>query len=402
MLKQYIKENFPKCLRENIKDDGTLIGLPRPYTVPCMSGAFQEMYYWDTYFTNKGLVLCGFAEQAKNNVDNMLYLVSRFGFMLNGNRTWFLRNSQPPFLSLMVRDVYEITGDKEWLKDAVKSLETEYDFWQTKRITKTGLNRYSFDSKDADLNIYTDALRQRLGFEAPIDTDLKKAEHFMVNAESGWDCTPRFEFKGFYYNPIDLNCLLYAFENNMQFFNEEIVQDSKIWEDHAEKRKDLINKLMKSDSGLYFDYDFEVKKHSPVFSAASFFPMFVGISDEVSAKATRDNLYRIETDFGIAATEKFTLDGNYQWAYPNGWAPLHYIVVKALINYGYIDDAKRIAEKYVKTVEANFKTTNNLWEKYNVEDGSINTSNEYEMPPMLGWTAGVYLACKEILEEITV
>ena len=400
MLKQYIKETFPKTIRENKNDDGTLIGLPYPYTVPCVDGAFQEMYYWDTYFTNKGLILLGEVNQAKNNVDNMLYLVERFGFMLNGNRTHFLRNSQPPFLSLMVRDVYEITSDKAWLKCAVKTLEKEYDFWANKRITKTGLNRYSFESLGAEFDNYADALRQRLGFEAPIDTVVNKAEHFMVNAESGWDCTPRFLFKGFYYNPVDLNCLLYAFEKNMQFFNKEIEGDFETWQSRAENRKSKIDKLMLSNDNLYLDYDFEDRKLSPVFSAASFFPMFVGLCDDKAAKAARDNLYRIETEFGIAATEKFTLAGNYQWAYPNGWAPLHFITVKALLNYGYIEDAKRIALKYTKMVEENFKKTGNLWEKYNVADGSINATNEYEMPPMLGWTAGVYLACKEILASL--
>ena len=116
-----------------------------------------------------------------------------------------------------------------------------------------------------------------------------------------------------------------------------------------------------------------------------------------SSKSVKDYILKLEK-LGIAATEEFTLAGNYQWAYPNGWAPLHFVTVKALLNYGYIDDAKRIALKYIQMVEENFKKTGNLWEKYNVADGSINATNEYEMPPMLGWTAGVYLLCKDVLE----
>ena len=112
-LERYIQENLPKCIRENREDKGTLIGLPYPYIVPCASGHFQEMYYWDTYFTNKGLIIKGQITQARNNVDNMCYLINRYGFMLNGNRTDYLCNSQPPFLSLMVRDVYDVTEDKE-------------------------------------------------------------------------------------------------------------------------------------------------------------------------------------------------------------------------------------------------------------------------------------------------
>lgn len=59
-------------------------------------------------------------------------------------------------------------------------------------------------------------------------------------------------------------------------------------------------------------------------------------------------------------------------------------------NVGLVADAKRIAEKYVKTIEDNFKTTGRLWEKYNAKTGMVGVSVEYKTPEMLGWTAGVY------------
>ena len=125
MVETYIKNNWDKCIRENKQDDGTLIGLPKPYIVPCIGGMFQEMYYWDTYFTNKGLALSGRWEQIKNNTDDMLYLVDRYGYMPNGNRTFYLTRSQPPYLSMMVRDVYDHFQDKSWLESAYKTLEKE-------------------------------------------------------------------------------------------------------------------------------------------------------------------------------------------------------------------------------------------------------------------------------------
>ena len=73
MLQKYIQTNFDKCVRVNTEDKGEHIGLPYPYTVPCVSGMFQEMYYWDTYFTNLGLILSDKLGQAKNNTDNILY-----------------------------------------------------------------------------------------------------------------------------------------------------------------------------------------------------------------------------------------------------------------------------------------------------------------------------------------
>lgn len=90
---------------------------------------------------------------------------------------------------------------------------------------------------------------------------------------------------------------------------------------------------------------------------------------------------------------------NLQWDYPNGWACLHYMVVDGLFSYGYREDALRIAEKYVRTVERNFESTGNLWEKYNVVTGEVAVNKEYKTPPMMGWSAGIYLYCRSLLDS---
>ena len=78
-VKAFILENWNKTVRTNTADEGSLIGLPEPYTVPCIEGTFQEMYYWDTYFTNIGLILSGKIEQAICNTENMAYLIEKYG-----------------------------------------------------------------------------------------------------------------------------------------------------------------------------------------------------------------------------------------------------------------------------------------------------------------------------------
>ena len=60
-------------------------------------------------------------------------------------------------------------------------------------------------------------------------------------------------------------------------------------------------------------------------------------------------------------------------------------------NYGYDADANRIALKYTQLVERVEKKTGQLWEKYNADTGDCDAACEYQTPPMLGWTAGVYL-----------
>lgn len=114
-VRDFIRTSWDASVQYNPADSQTLIGLPRPYTVPSVSQTFQELYYWDTYFTNEGLVRDGRLDLAKNNTEDMLYLVDRYGYMPNGSRTWYLNRSQPPFLCMMVDRVFEQTGDTDWL-----------------------------------------------------------------------------------------------------------------------------------------------------------------------------------------------------------------------------------------------------------------------------------------------
>ena len=181
-VKEYIASHWDECIKENRNDFDTLVGLPYPYIVPAV-GHFDEMYYWDTYFTNIGLILAGRAMQAKFNVDNMLNLISRFGFMPNGNRNYYLTRSQPPFLSYMVSDIFDFFKDKAWLAGAFLMLEKEYNFWMTKRITKTGLNQYCDDSPKDELIKLSYDLEERMGKKLAGDRE-KIGLHYLVMCEA--------------------------------------------------------------------------------------------------------------------------------------------------------------------------------------------------------------------------
>jgi alpha,alpha-trehalase len=404
-VRDFIKSNWGNTIRSNPKDSSTFIGLPLPYTVPCISGSFQEMYYWDTYFTNVGLIIDGNVEQAKNNCENMLYLVDRLGFMPNGNRTWFLDRSQPPYLSMMIRDVFEKTKDLDWLKHCLPALEKEYTFWMTKRITPIGLNHFSNSTSEKDKIESCLTAGKRLG--SSYDTTVFKTEaerirqgsHFYAECESGWDYNPRFDSRCEDFCPIDLNCNLYLYEKNFAYFYSQLNRaDSVRWNISAENRKQLINNyLFNEKEQLFYDYDFVNQKHSTIYSAAVFSLLWSKIATQDQAKSIVESLSKLEFNYGISACAPGDRKFSYQWDYPNGWACLQYLTVKGLQNYGYEEAANRIAYKNVITVVRNFKQTNNLWEKYNITDCSINVKNEYEMPAMMGWTAGTFVYLSDYL-----
>ena len=408
-LVQYIKDNWVNTIRPACENEGTLLKLPKPYTTPCMSGNFQEMYYWDTYFTNVGLILSGLVEQAKNNVENMFHMINTYGFMPNGNRTYYLNRSQPPFLSLMVKDIFAVTKDLVWLEtQAYPTLEKEYAFWQTKRQTPIGLNCYAADVDDeAELLEFTQVLCERGGLPMPADkeTALEWGRSMFSLAESGWDCTSRFALDGHHYAAADLNSLLYMLEKNMAEFAALLGKpaDEASWNERAATRQKKMTALLWSDARRVFaDTHVQTGKSNDIVSVAAFYPLFVGLATEQQADDTVAALSLLEQPHGIACCENRDDLFSLQWDYPHGWACLHYVVIKGLLNYGKREDALRIARKFTQTVEDNFAETQNLWEKYNVVTGKVSVTKEYHTPPMMGWSAGVYLYCVQLLQDETV
>lgn len=399
MLKSFIYEHWDNTTRVLKEKDGTRLPLPYPFSSPTEGDLFRDMFYWDTYWINVGLLRSERQEQAKNNVDNMLYMLNTYGLMPNYCREDSLKHSQPPVLSLMVKDIFDYYGDTEWLSKAYDGLVIEYEFWMTKRITPLGLNQYgggvmSGHPEDSAW-YYMD--RTQLFEENP---DYEKiAKHMLAEGESGWDYTPRYNNCALDFVQIDLNSLLYALENNMSDFAEILGNtEASLWQERANKRKELINKyLWNEERGTFLDRNYITGEWSPVFSGASYFSMMCGVANVEQAASMQKLLSLIEYEHGIVCCEQHNLKAVYQWDYPNCWAPVHHAVVMGLKNYGYAEDVKRLCKKFTTMLENVFEQTGNLWEKYNAVDGSINVINEYEMPTMLGWTAGTYLYCLENL-----
>lgn len=399
--KEFIINNWDRCVHFEQKDKGTLIGLPYPYIVPTIGPEFEEMYYWDTYFTCLGLITCDRADLVKNNVDNMMFLVNKYGFMPNGNRTFYLPQSQPPFLSMMVRLVYEYYKDPVWLKGAYEILEKEYfGYWMTKRTTPIGLNQYGCGWGGTHWMVdQRGAYEKRTGLDTSAYSQDEIVEDFGANCESGWDCNPRAALWEHDCAYVDLNSNLYLYETNFAYFSEILGngrQDE--WLARAEGRKDLMKKYM-WDGNCYRDCNVKTGEHSTVFSMASFYPLWAGLASEEEAASTIAMLPLIEFEHGVAACAPHSIEGTYQWDYPNCWAPLLCIGMMACKNYGFDTDAKRLAKKYIDAIDKNFAESGNLWEKYNAVDGTLLVKGEYDMPTMLGWTAGVYLYAHKILSE---
>lgn len=60
-----------------------------------------------------------------------LIFVSRFGYVPNGNRVYYLNRSQPPLLTWCLAAYYEATGDKEFVLVGARWFEREYEFFRS-------------------------------------------------------------------------------------------------------------------------------------------------------------------------------------------------------------------------------------------------------------------------------
>ena len=79
-------------------DGSSLLPLPNPYIVP--GGRFREVYYWDSYFTMLGLKESGEIKTIEDMVNNFAFMINTYGHIPNGNRSYYLSRSQPPFFAL--------------------------------------------------------------------------------------------------------------------------------------------------------------------------------------------------------------------------------------------------------------------------------------------------------------
>lgn len=381
VARAYIHDYWPKLTRHHPEDDKTLVGLPHPYLIPSYDEkapfSFNEQYYWDSYFMVQGMLNEEHKEFVVGILENLVILMERYHVIPNSSRTYHTGHSQPPLLTSFIFDVYNIGGfSKDWLSTKMAAAEEEYHgVWLSDQhpnwhLVSRGLSRYY------DFNVL----------------------HDLAEAESGWDMTTRFNRKCLHYLPVDLNSLLYKYETDFARAAEILgAKDQKaIWEERAEFRKQTMNALM-WDKRRHFFYDYNYKKEQigRVSSLAGYYPMWAGLATEQQARYLVKNLRKFEHRGGLATTDT-ALPGllthlPVQWAYPNGWAPLHFLIVEGLRRYGYEKDARRIAHKWLAANLAWFSKHGNFIEKYNV----VNPYKEpvegvYPSQVGFGWTNAIF------------
>ncbi|MEI6945559.1 trehalase family glycosidase [Paraflavisolibacter sp. H34] len=414
-MMDHIRAHWAYLTREALPTHScsTLVPLPYPYVVP--GGRFREFFYWDSYFTLIGLLESGADALALGLLRNCAYLVNRFGFIPNGNRTYFLSRSQPPFFAAMLQAYAQKHGLPSVL-EFLPPLEQEYRYWtgeaaavtagqpvagKSVRLEGIVLNRY--DGGEVALP-RAEAYDKEWRAASVLPEADRKAFYRNQRAvcESGWDFSSRWLADGRnratvrceQMVPVCLNSLLYATEQQLAQLHDFMGHKEKSdrYTALAAARREGVHRYCWQEArGLFTDFDFVKGTPNEVLSLATVYPLFFGLASPQQAAAIAPILgEKFLYPGGLVTT--LTPSGE-QWDYPNGWAPLQWLAVMGLDRYGYHELARTIAQRWLELNEEVFRREGKLMEKYNVVNLALpGGGGSYANQDGFGWTNGVALA----------
>jgi alpha,alpha-trehalase len=400
---------------DSARQYSSLIPLPKPYVVP--GGRFREIYYWDSYFTMLGLAASDRFDLIKGMLDNFAYLIDQHGHIPNGNRTYYLSRSQPPFFAAMVKLYAQYQG-KEKALVYLPQLEKEYAFWMDgsdslsasapthRRVirlqhdtAKVIMNRYWDDRPEPRTESYREDVL--LGQKLPAPQREKLYRNIRAACESGWDFSSRWFADGQNLSsivtteiiPVDLNVLMYNLEQTLAelYTLKGNPEQATSYQTKAEARKKaILHYCWNEKKGYFFDYHFTHQSQTEALTLAGMYPLWLSLASPEQAKRAAAVLQeKLLVPGGLVTTLSKT---SQQWDSPNGWPPLQWVSIQGLRQYQKETLADTIAGRWLNLNKAVFGQTGKMMEKYNVTDLSIKAGGgEYPLQDGFGWTNGVAL-----------
>ena len=414
-MEEHIRALWPVLTRgaDSTGAHSSLIPLPNPYVVP--GGRFREVYYWDSYFTMLGLVQSGRTDLVKSMLDNFAHLIRTVGHVPNGNRTYYLSRSQPPFLAAMVGLYAQVTDTTRALR-YLDALEAEHRFWMDgaerlepgeayRRVVRLSdgsvLNRYWDDRSEPRPESYREDFE--LGRALPEARRAELYREVRAAAESGWDFSSRWmrdpsdlrTLETTELIPVDLNSLLYHAERTIATFRvfRGDPGDAEVAERFAlsaeRRRRALLAAAYAPDSGFFYDVrwrSMERVTDRPTLAAAAV--LYFGVATPEQGRAVAA---RLERDFlkpgGFATT---LVASGQQWDSPNGWPPLQWLAIQGVRRYGRADLAVVARDRWLGLNRRTYRATGRMMEKYDVVDLERRAGGgEYPTQDGFGWTNGV-------------
>ncbi|KAI9099685.1 trehalase-domain-containing protein [Phlyctochytrium arcticum] len=418
-----------------------------PFVVP--SGRFNEMYGWNSYFEALGLLVDGRIELACGMVENFNYEIEHYGRILNANRSYYLTRSQPPFLTDMIAQVARSLPSKgTWTPAALKiwnaqgyraSIKELLSVWMAAPRLDPVVGLCKFHPEGIGMPPETEAshfnhILERYAEKAGIpleeymrmyaEDEIQESEldayfvHDRAVRESGHDTTYRYEKRCANLATIDLNSLVYKYDMDLarvtvEKFGGCIKVQGKnhftVWfypelfSQLATRMRALIDQYFWNPSaGLYYDYDCAEMEQSVYETATCLWALWAECATQEQADIMVPRVLELFEVFGglVSGTEdsrgQIGLDRpNHQWDYPQGWAPHQILAWPALTKYGYAEEARRIAYRWMYTITKSFVDFNGvvpekfdvvaLTHKVNMEYRNVGADVRFVVRERSGW-----------------
>jgi len=419
-MEEHIRALWPILTRGSPLDasaaTSTLIPLPRPYVVP--GGRFREVYYWDSYFTMLGPAASGRTDLVRDMLDDFASLIWRFAHVPNGNRTYYLSRSQPPFFAAMVGRYAEATDTAHALP-YLEALETEHAYWMDGAERLAPGHAYGRVVRLPDgslLNRYWDDLSEprpeafREDYERARALPESRRAAFYRNvratAESGWDFSSRWmrdpadlrTLETTALAPVDLNSLLYHSERVIAALRRfrgrpgDAAVARRFEDAAAARRRALLSAAYDSASGFFYDVRWKSGERvtdRPTLATAA--ALYFGLATAAEGRAVAAKFEREFLKPGGFTTT--LVASGQQWDAPNGWAPLEWMAIEGVRRYGRADLADAARDRWLALNRRVYRATGRMMEKYDVVDPTRPAGGgEYPAQDGFGWTNGVALA----------
>jgi len=395
------------------------IHVEHPVVVP--GGRFREFYYWDSYWTIDGLLLCDMKETVKGMLENFMQLVDKYGMVPNGGRIYYTRRSQPPYAIPMMKLYVDATDDWDFIRKHADNMEKELMFWIHQRSRDVNYRGKAY--MVAQYNVQVDGPRPEsyredyeVAMSVPAPARSPLYVEYKSGAESGWDYSSRWIVNGDSNRgdlkhlgvtsilPVDLNSLLCYNAKVLSDFYAHLGDESKratYSNLHLRMKASVHDLFWDEEDGTWYDRDAKSLKRRKYFYQSNLHPLWTGCFNESQSTEVVDKVVQylkknqVMDYIGGVPTSK--LNSGQQWDFPNAWAPLQHLFVMGLRNVAHLnpeagDMARNLSKKWIESNYRGYRDTKAMFEKYNIElRGAPGGGGEYDVQAGFGWTNGVAL-----------
>ncbi|KAG9090205.1 hypothetical protein FRC06_001168 [Ceratobasidium sp. 370] len=430
--------------------ESSLIPLNHTFVVP--GGRFREQYYWDSYWIVRGLLESQLYDIVNSTLQNFMDELETIGFIPNGGRIYYLNRSQPPVFIHMLAAYVNRTKDTSILDRALPLAEKEVAWWTKNRTFSVDSPSGNATHKVFRYAVVNSAPRPESYLEdylaangADITTPLTEAQkgdlyaELASGAESGWDYTARWVREPFAGNttdnlpqlrtlnlralvPVDLNSILYGAHIQLASLLDKHSKSSskrslearasaKSYRKTAANLKSAILDLCWNEAkAAFYDFNTTSGAQSPVFSAATFYPYWMGIWPDSVVKSETKAFQVFSSVNWVVNTYNGTFPSTFlatglQWDFPNNekWRDA---LVRELANR-YVSAAfcswystggsipgllQQLPPAELNATNSDPSSQGHMFEKFSALDvDQAGSGGEYTVQDGFGWTNGVAL-----------